>query len=435
MGLVAGRARFVPGRSRARLRRVAGRARRRRFLRFVCSAGMAGDARGMARIHARRDWRVAARAGAHGCRRRVCGLRVAAFACVMARGCDRPCLLGVTRRAERRRQHRLSRVGRVTVETACRRVVRLVMAALARNGLLSGSERVRRMAPGTRGRGSPRRRGPWMRDLLRVAVRARLRRRAVVLSVATETARVLGRGEHGLVLVAARTRLRLVGGEGMRLVTARALRMSRRDRSEGDSRGRTLLRVTAHAGRGGDERGLVHRVAVEAAACAGVPGLLVRVARRARLHLERGCPMSTMAVAARLISVCTDGGCVKALRIVVTAHAARRANRQIRAEAMTVLTRGNGRECDRIRDVNRCLHAGVTRHTDVGRRRREATVAVTLTARHVVVRDVNGVSRTRTNVLPGHRNVGRWRAITGFAAEQQHHDDDGERPVHRAPTG
>lgn len=63
----------------------------------------------------------------------------------------------------------------------------------------------------------------------------------------------------------------------------------------------------------GGKLGLVHVVAVEAAAGAGVlRGLLILVARDAGLGLERGRLVGAVTAVARLVGVRTDGG-VRAL--------------------------------------------------------------------------------------------------------------------------
>ncbi len=234
VGFVTARARLVSLRCRRRLRRVTGRARRWWTLRLVRASGVAVDARLVARVGPRRDRCMAGRAGRGRRRRRVCGGRVTALAGAMARRRDGAGLLGMTLRAQRGRQHGLAGMRRVAIEAASRRVFRLRMAALARDSLLVRSECVRRMTASTRRRGSAGGRRTRMRDLRGVTRAAGPGDAALVGCVTGRAGGVLGRDQHGLVLMTARTRLRLLGGEPVRLVAARALRVTSGDRRERD---------------------------------------------------------------------------------------------------------------------------------------------------------------------------------------------------------
>ena len=246
--------------------------------------------------------------------------------------------------------------------------------------------------------------------------------------------RMLGHSEHRLVLMTARARLRLLGREPVRLVTARALRMSGGDRGERDLGRRPLLGVAGHARGVRDERRFMHRVAVEAAASPCMLRRLRLVARDAWLDVERRGPVCAVTVAACLIRMRTDRGRVQSLRLVVAPHAARRTDRLIDSEAVTVLAHRQRHDADRIRWMQRRLHRSVATRADLCGRAREPLLPVTVAARNVGRADVHGVSRTRAHLLPGHRHRCRRRTIAP-AACADHHGDRDQEPRHRAPIG
>jgi hypothetical protein len=209
--------------------------------------------------------------------------------------------------------------------------------------------------------------------------------------------------------------------------------MARRDRARVDLRALWLVRVAPLAGAIRDERGLVHRVTIETAAGAPVLGLRVLVTGRALANVERRRLVRTVAIAARLIAVCADRRNVEALRLLVATHAARRANREIGAEAVAVLTGRRLTDADRIDRMQRCLHAGVTRRAQICGGHREAGVAVTVPARHMGLRDMDGVTCALADVLPRHGYLRRRRTIAAAARRERERDED--QPPHRAPIG
>ncbi|MDB4960100.1 MAG: hypothetical protein JWP01_99 [Myxococcales bacterium] len=432
--IVARRAGLVSLRGTRRLGGVAARARGRRLLRLVCTSGVTAEARTVARVDLRRDRPMADRTRGGRSRRHVSGLRMAALARTVARRADATHLLRVALRAERDGQRGLTGMRRVAIEALRGRVMRLGMTALAGDGDLPRRERMRGVTPDARAR---------MLDLLRVARGARPWSRGLVRIVAGRARRMLRRREHGLGRMTARAWSRFVGAERVWRVAARAPGMTggqRRDRDLAGLGG--LLGMTAGARGVRDQRGLVHRVAIEAAARPRVLGLLLLMTRRTGLDVERGRRVRAVTVAAGLVRVRTDGRHMKALGLLVAAHAARRTNRQVRAKPVTVLTRGNRDEPDRIRRMKWGLHGTVTALADLGGRRREPRVAVTVATRHLVLLDVHGVTRARPDVLPALRHRARWCAIPA-ARDPEHGDQhadrdarDGDRPwLHRAPIG
>src|SRR5262249_46985221 len=153
----------------------------------------------------------------------------------------------------------------------------------AADGDLARGQLVRRMAAGAARRSvAPCR----MMRLLGVAARARLRRGRIVLRVATEAAAVPGRRKDVLLAVAAGARARLGLVELMRRVAAGAGGVADGDRAVVDLDLAALARMAGRAVLIGKRVGLVHLMAVEAAARAGVVVLFVGVAARARLRIE-----------------------------------------------------------------------------------------------------------------------------------------------------
>jgi hypothetical protein len=123
------------------------------------------------------------------------------------------------------------------------------------------------------------------------------------------------RGEDRLILVTAHAGGDLCLAELVRLMALRALLMAGRDRAVAD-----LERMARRAPSISRELRLVDLVAVDAAARARVLRLVLGVALRARLGIERWRLMRAMTIATRLVSVCTDS-MRAALRTIVTAQA------------------------------------------------------------------------------------------------------------------
>jgi hypothetical protein len=121
---------------------------------------------------------------------------------------------------------------------------------------------------------------------LSVAALARLRLVGVVLRVTAGTRRMLGRCDHRLAGVTARAWLDLGLGEAVWRVATGARLMSCIERDRGfDVALARELRVTRGAPDIGAALRLVHLMAVEAAALAGVLSRLVVVTTRARRRL------------------------------------------------------------------------------------------------------------------------------------------------------
>lgn len=143
-----------------------------------------------------------------------------------------------------------------------------------------------------------------------------------------------------------------------------------------------------------------------------------------------------MTVAAVLIGVRTDRG-VLALGIIMTAHAVRRLDRELAAEAMTVLAawgRGRADRPDRIERVQRRLDVRVALLAQLVRRRAEP-IAVTLAASHMVLPDVDRVTRTLAHLAPRRRDVLQLVRPLSTAGDGQHEPRTCEPARHRAPIG
>ena len=113
--------------------------------------------------------------------------------------------------------------------------------------------------------------------------------------------------------------------------------MTGRDRLVVDELGSVLTRVARDAAPIG-WRWLVHRVAVETAARACMPGGLARVARGARGRIERTLGVRAMARSAWLRCVYRDRR-MRTVRLDMATHAARRLDCRILAKAVAVATR------------------------------------------------------------------------------------------------
>jgi hypothetical protein len=257
-----------------------------------------------------------------------------------------------------------------------------------------------------------------MPDLIAVAARTRTRRIRVRL-VAVGAACVRRRGEDGLIAVTRRARLHFRSGEPVRHVAARALGVTGGER--------TRLRMAGRAVRIGRTIRLVHAMAVEAAARTGVLGLLIGVAREARLRVETRRAMRVVTRAARLIAMCTDR-MHRALRAIVTAHAVGRRDRMIVAEPMTVLA---GRLVQPA--MERSRHGGVARRAQPGGWTRETGVAVARGARQLA--DVREVTRALTDLLVALRHFVRWSVCTTATRDREPRDHDRQPRHGREPIG
>jgi len=268
-----------------------------------------------------------------------------------------------------------------------------------------------------------------MRDALGMATRARLRLRAVVWLVTVGALIVFRLRENWLVRVTALARRDRLLRERVGCVARGALRVIARERAFADEVSAFLLRVTTRATGIGGERGLVHLVAIEAAARAAVLGVrLIGVTRRrrARLRLQRRRLVRAMAVVARLIRVRADAFDMT-LRVLVAAHAVLRFDRRIASEAVTALTRERAR-------MQRRLHGAVALLADVRGWFSERALAVTVTARELLVADVYRVTGALANVAPLERHRRRRVRLATRATARNEHEDD--RPPHReTPIG
>lgn len=234
--VVAARAVLMTSGRRALLGGVTARAGRWRATRFVRSALVAARAVAVAGV-ARRALRLGGVTGGAGWDRSGrlvgrLGMAVHAGGVAAARCCPR--FGRVALRAQRPRERRCLAVLVMAVEAVGGRVVRLLMAALARDRELTGRERVRRMATDTiRVTG---RRGV-VDTLGRMARPARRGFAAIVRGMATRARGVFRRGEHRLSLVARGALGDGFARECMRGVAAGAPRVSGRDGVGRDARG------------------------------------------------------------------------------------------------------------------------------------------------------------------------------------------------------
>ncbi len=183
--------------------------------------------------------------------------------------------------------------------------------------------------------------------------------------------------------------------ELVRLVTARACLVAGGDRVRIDVKIPQLRGVARLALAIRGARGLVHAVAVAAAARARVLGRLRGVTRRARLRIERRRAVRVVTRRARLIGVRAHGRRA-ALRARVAAHARLRRRRRDRERVAVETARRLGA------GVQRCRLRRVARRAQAGRRRLKARVAVTRRARDLA--DVRGVTGAvlRHEVRGGH---------------------------------
>lgn len=423
VGLVTGRAGLVASRRRGSLVAVATRARGGRCIRRVVGGAVTARARGVAGALARRGAiGVAGRAPRRiRTRFRAVG-RVAQGACAVtgARRGARP--LGVAARAGRGGGARPALVRDVAVEARRGRVRRRRMTGRARNGLRRHRDHrragVRRVAAGA----SPGRSG-GMADLLGMTAGARARP-VIVRRVAGRALVVCPGREHRAILVTRRARLRLRGGEVVGCVTAGARGMSRGARRRADPDPRRLRCVAARAAAVGGEAGLVHAMTVEAAAHAGVLGLAVGVALGAGFRIEGRRPVRAMTARARLIGVRPDR--VRgALWLGVTLQALG-GRAMVLSERVAVLTARCG-----SRGMERRRHRGMALRTQLGRRRREPSIAVAFRARELA--HVRRMTRALAHV------VVRGGDLLGYAVAARAAGgdrDEDEPPSHRAlPIG
>jgi hypothetical protein len=381
---VTARAGLMATRRRARFGAVAGCTRARRRARRVARMGVAAGAGRMAgATRGRRAIGVAARAegGARDGLRPV-GRVATAARCVAGSG-RRLRTIGVAASTRRSRRSWLATVRNVAVEARRRRVRGRRMTARACHGLGGRAERagVWRMAsdarfarsehgPRTEAPGRPR-----MVHLLGVAARASARR-VVVWRMACRALRMRLGSEHRPAGVARGARLDLGCLEAMGCVAAGARGVAGGSRGVGDAERRLLRGVTARASLIGCRARLVDAVAVDAPARTGVLGLLLRVAFRARLGVERRRLVGAMAARARLIGVQPDG-VRRPLRLVVTSHASGGLSAFF-PERVAVLARRLPRSV-----VKRRGDRGVAAFTQRGSWRREPAFAVAVCARHL----------------------------------------------------
>jgi hypothetical protein len=179
--------------------------------------------------------------------------------------------------------------------------------------------------------------------------------------------------------------------------------------------------VTARAASIGSCALLVHAVAVDAATRAGVPGLLLRVAFRARLGSERRRAVRAVAACTGLVVVQTHG-VGGTLWLVMTPHAGGGLS-ALFPECMAVLARrrlrsGVERRCDRR------MAAFAQRYGWPS----ELAVAVAIGAGHLA--EVRCVTRAIADVAVGDRHLVRRSLLAGRTARREHGEDDPPRSAH-----
>lgn len=210
----------------------------------------------------------------------------------------------------------------------------------------------------------------------------------------------------------------------MRLVATGASLVPRGERLVVDVKRRArLLRMTALASSIGGKRGLVHVMAIEAAANAGVLRHLLAMTLRARFRIERGRAMGAVAITTGLIGVCADG-VDRSLLAIMTIQARRRLV-MIGAERMTVLAARFVRS-----RVQRRRDLGVAAHAQLDRRRRESSLAMTLPARELA--DVREVSSARADIaIRGRHLIGAVIACTRATDDEDHDQraDHNDEPI------
>ena len=147
-----------------------------------------------------------------------------------------------------------------------------------------------------------------------------------------------------------------------------------------------------------------------------------------------------MTVSARLIGMCANRRDMAALRLLMAAHAARRADRQIRSEPVAVLTRRRLREADRILDVQRRRYLAMAAPTQIGGRRCEAGLAVAIATGNVSILDVDAMTGAVAHDAPHCGNMigdtpGRALGTARHERQRGEHDHH-DAPDHRvAPSG
>ena len=424
--LVAARACLVSRRRGRSFVLVARRARGSRRGRCVLGIRVTRHAIGVTGVRRRtRVIGVTARAqGLVG--RRLRSVRRMAAAAVGVTGADRLARsIRMAVAAQRGRRFRFASVRGVAVEARLVGVMLGLVTRLARDGLRARGygARMNRVTPDARARRSHR-----MTDLLVVTARA-CTRRDIVRRMAARTLRVCLRAtDHGLVAMARRARLDLGDAEVVRLVAAGALRVALVQRRRRDVQWTLLLRVTRRAALIGDQRALVHAMTVDAPARARVLGLLLGVALRARLRIERRRRVWVMTGRAILIGVGTDG-VLAVLRSIVTPHARLGLRRGFAgAEAVTVLAARRAEA-----GMQRRHHRGMTARAQLGGRSWKSSIAVTVATRDLA--DVREVTGTGLDVLVRRGNLLR-RAVIVATAPGNEHDRDDEQPRHgREPMG
>jgi hypothetical protein len=203
---------------------------------------------------------------------------------------------------------------------------------------------------------------------------------------------VPGGGEHR-PRVAARARHRLRGAEGVRRVAAGAPRVAAEQDLGPGARRTARARVARHAARVGDVLGLVHGVAVEAAAHAAVLRARRGVAPLARGRIERGRAVRAVAVAAGLAAVRAHRGGAQPLGAVVAAHARARSRSEVGPEAVAILAARRVRDPERVRGMERRRHGPVAALAQPRGWGLPHLVGVALRARDPRLVDVHAVPR------------------------------------------
>ncbi len=434
MWIMAALASLMTARRGSSLRRVAGHARSRWSCRLMGCVAMARRAVGVTcgddlGLHC-----VTSRAGGYCPRWLVCRGRVTGRARGVTRRRRGGGLLWMARHAERCCRDRFSLVRPVTVEATRRRMLRLVVTALARHRDHASGEGVGRMAASAR---IALRRCGRMRDPLEVTGGARLRLASIVRRVTAGALRVLRDGEDRLLRVATRAGGDVLLAKCVRRVTSGAAGVSGRQRLRFfDARAASLLCMTSRAALVGGKLRLVHRVTIEASPGAGVPRVVILVTARARGRLQRRRTVSAVAITARLICVRADRRDMDALRLIMATHARRRTNGEIGSEPVAVLARRRFYDAEYVDSVQRSRHLTVAAATEIDWRRCEAPLTMTVAARDIGTLDMRAMPGTLAHGAPNFRHV-LWNTVRpGLAArgDDQHEREDAYHQ-RLAPTG
>ena len=177
----------------------------------------------------------------------------------------------------------------------------------------------------------------------------------------------------------------------------------------------------------------MHPVTIEAATQARVLRLSLLVTIDAGARLQRRRSVRAVAIPTGLIGVRADGG-MFALRLLVTAHAARGLDREVGAKSVAVAALRSRGTVDRIGDVQGRLHVRVAPIAQLVGRCRER-VAVTVGARHLVLADVDRVTRALAHLVPRRGYVLQLAPALASARDHEQDRPARERGPHRAPIG